>query len=134
MRSIGARILIFLVAIVALCGASGPVRAQYFCRMMGRVGPECCCGTAPDREAVSREARLRATDCCERIEPAALQAVAAAPDSVVSVPAAPAVAILPSFVVALPPVERSVALRRLARAPPPLAKPPLFIAQCALLI
>ncbi|MGC4087758.1 MAG: hypothetical protein QM756_07645 [Polyangiaceae bacterium] len=133
MPQIRARIVL-LAAFVALLWVAAFDRAPFFCRMMERAVPRCCCAAAKAFRTPSSEKTIEAPDCCERIAPATRATVAARSDSAAQL-AGPLVALstLPSVAVALPAAQRSGAFPAMARAPPAIG-PPLFIAHCSLLI
>jgi hypothetical protein len=131
MRSVLARLLPLLAAVVVLLTLAAPDREHYFCRMMGQVLPECCCAEAHAAPAVSA-VTVRPVGCCERIAPSKHTGVASVKDHAVSVSPAALLAVLPSFTHAAPGARVGVTLPALARAPPSIG-PPLFIAHCALL-
>jgi hypothetical protein len=101
--------------------------------MMGHAVEACCCA-AEHPQHRSRNATLRAADCCERLaasqQPVATSSHnAALPD----LPVAALVALLPALTHPEPSYRLLPTLRSPARAPPALG-PPLFISHCALLI
>jgi hypothetical protein len=133
MQQLGARLRLFLAALIVLLAAAASDRSHYFCKMMGRAVAECCCAPqhSPQR---GRNTALRAADCCERLaasqQPVAtLSHHAALPDF----PVAALVATLPAFAPPEPSFRLVPAHPSPARAPPALG-PPLFLSHCALLI
>ena len=77
MRVVRARIWALLAALVLLLPVASAARAQFYCQMMGRVVPSCCCtktARAPDRIATPV---LQPADCCERLAPATCSAASA---------------------------------------------------------
>jgi hypothetical protein len=127
-----ARLLAVLAAIALMLPGGALARASYFCRMMERVMPSCCCAHAQEREA-QRAPRASAPDCCERMEAPSRSNASPANAAVPLVAPAALLAVLPAYldVLALLGVESAVTPQ--ARAPPSLG-PPLFVVHCSLLI
>jgi hypothetical protein len=130
------RILAFVAAVlVALPSVAAP-RAQYFCHMSGRVVDSSCC--APGSHEVSAPASTSEaqvlSNCCERLTPVKHSVPGKTSDTVHRLPTSDWVAVLcetPTSSIA--PRELVTDAAPSARAPPELG-PPLFIANCALLI
>jgi hypothetical protein len=131
MRSARARILALLAALVVLLPGGASLGAQYFCRMMDRAVPACCCATNETDEA-SGEAGVRPADCCHRLASPDRSAAAAARGAVETIPAAALSAVLPEPVYFPASVSTVCSTTAQARAPPTV-EPPLFIAHCAFL-
>jgi hypothetical protein len=133
MHSLRLRIVALLVGFSILLPGGAFVRAHYFCRMMDRVMPAPCCEAERVARASAREVQVSAPDCCVRIQSAARDVASAASEGLPRIPVATLVATIAE------PVYVPLATRRRApriahaRAPPPLG-PPIFIANCALLI
>jgi hypothetical protein len=128
-----ARIVALLASLLLLWPLGAPAHARYFCRMMDRVLDTCCCGHESELEALHREARARAADCCVRLTQGALPTADARRDGLISgglpaLPAAGTPSVLPAFesevLVAAGLPEEAV----LARGPP------LFLKHCVFLI
>jgi hypothetical protein len=107
-------------------------RASYFCRMMDRAMPACCCAHAKAKQA-KRETSVQAPSCCDRLTAPSRAHASAVPDRLFEVHAAALAVVLPDFLdLPAPPALARVTLP-MARAPPGLG-PPLFVTHCAFLI
>jgi hypothetical protein len=125
--------LLALVAAIALMLPSGAAaRASYFCRMMERAMPACCCAHAKGKQT-KREASVQAPSCCDRLTAPSRAQASAAVDRSLEVPAAVLATVLPDFLALPPPGAVTKLTVPMARAPPSLG-PPLFLAHCAFLI
>jgi len=126
-----ARIVAFLIAVLALLPAAVPGHARYFCPMMERVRDSCCC---PGKAApVSPQAEARSADCCVRLTQGALPPVAAhreslQPLSILGLP--------PTAPVEVKPAAESGGLGSVSNEqdPPTARGPPLFLKNCVFLI
>ncbi|HEY3233768.1 MAG TPA: hypothetical protein VGJ84_03575 [Polyangiaceae bacterium] len=126
--------LVALFTVAAVFLAQGAfARTSYFCFMMGRTVPSCCCKAEPRSSGPSAESRILARDCCERIGSAQGARMSSTLEKSVNVPAGSLVATLPIATYVAPHAHRMTALPAQARAPPAVG-PPLFIAHCAYLI
>lgn len=127
------RLVGVLTALAVLLPGTALARGQYFCRMMNRVVATCCCerDEAPSSEARCA-AKIRMTDCCERVSASARTPAvkAAGPDIVVSPPAIAST--IPALAYVVPRAVTAPLLPAQARAPPGIG-PPLFIVHCSLL-
>ena len=128
-----ARMVAFLSAVLMLWPLGMPGHARYLCRMMDRVLDACCCPPEPAVDAGTSEPQARTPDCCERLTQSAPPIAATRPEVV----KAHSLAWLP----ATPVLELEPAFHR--DAPDTLSReagscsacgPPLFIANCQLLI
>jgi hypothetical protein len=127
------RLVGLLTALAVLLPGPAFARGQYFCRMMNRVVATCCC----EREAaLSSEAhcaaKIRMTDCCERMSASARTPALAAAGTDIVVPPAAIASTIPALQYFVPRLAATRALPAQARAPPGIG-PPLFIAHCSLL-
>jgi hypothetical protein len=129
MRSARARIVALLAALVVVLPGGASLGAQYFCRMMDRAVPACCCAPSENDEARG-ETGVRPADCCSRLAAPERSAAAARVPS--RRPVAALSAILPEPTYLAPSVSMSCSTTAQARAPPTV-KSPLFIAYCAFL-
>lgn len=133
MRSLRSRLVVLLAVLAMVLPAGALARTRYFCSMMGRSVPSCCCAASHRTKSPSRGTELRARDCCERITPGAgHEAVQSGAEATPPVPPAALAATLPAFISAPPPASRSATAETRARGPPGLG-PPLYIAHCSLL-
>jgi hypothetical protein len=136
MLALRARIFALLAAIALMLPSGAAARAAYFCRMMERVMPSCCCRGAHAAHAAreeARQAKASSPDCCERFgTPSRAPASAAACDAALQVPSAALLSLLPIDVVFAAPALVGAERGSQARAPP-RGEPPLFIVHCALL-
>jgi hypothetical protein len=131
MRPVSLRFLAFLATLLIALPALASTRTHYFCRVMERVLPACCCAhESPTKPSEGSE--VRAADCCEKISAAARTASATLSDPPKHVPPFALVATVPSFTVALAPTSVASTPVPNAQAPPGLG-PPLFIKNCSLL-
>jgi hypothetical protein len=133
MRPRRLQLIAILTAIAVLLPGSAFARTQYFCRMMNRVVPTCCCdsGTSSS-EATSCGPQVRASDCCEKIATAARSATVRALATDFSVPPAALTATVPAAVYVFRKTVATLTLPAQARAPPGVS-PPLFILNCSFL-
>jgi len=80
--------LLALVAAIALMLPSGAAaRVSYFCRMMERAVPACCCAHAKAKQA-KRETTAQAPSCCDLLSTPSRAHASAVSDSSPQVPAA----------------------------------------------
>jgi hypothetical protein len=126
-----ARIIVFLIALLALLPAAVPGHARYFCPMMERVRDSCCC---PGKAAPpSSQAEARSPDCCVRLTQGALPPVAAHRESLqpLSIPGLPA-----TTLIEVAPAAECDGLGSASseRDPPTARGPPLFLKNCVFLI
>jgi hypothetical protein len=128
-----APIAALLAVLLAVWPAAPSAHVRFFCRMMDRVVDSCCCGSGAAAPQVAPEPEARVPDCCERLTQGALPNVEPRRDGVdaLSAPLLPPtnqVQVLPAVArETLPPAheaKRTVGARG----------PPLFLANCALLI
>lgn len=127
------RLVGLLTALAVLLPGTAFARGQYFCRMMNRVVATCCCereGTSPPEARCV--AKIRTTECCERISASARTPAVRAASTDIVVPPATIASTVPALEYVLPRVGATRALPAQARAPPGVG-PPLFIAHCSLL-
>lgn len=125
--------IVAVLAVIALMLPSGAVaRAHYFCKMMERVMPACCCAGEHTSEAAA-SAKASAPSCCERLLAPNRASASAAASSLPDVPAAALASVLPDFTRQGDPALVVGVRRPQARAPPGVG-PPLFVSYCALLI
>lgn len=133
MRPLRLRLFALLATVALLLPGGALAKSAYFCRLMDRVGPTCCCEEARTehaRHATGPE--LRGTGCCERLTVPDRATAANPNDTGLDVGATPLSALIPvplhdvssARVGAVPPPQ--------ARAPPAVG-PPLFLAHCAFL-
>jgi len=127
-----ARIFALLTAIAVLLPGGAAAPAHYFCRMMERVQPACCCAGARNEHTAVRRAEVRHADCCERLTQPSHATASAAEEPALAVPAAAVLAVLPVYAWLGQAVSSDHSTARQARSPPSLG-PPLFIAHCSLL-
>lgn len=132
MRRPRARLLAVLAAIALMLPGGALARAAYFCRMMERVMPSCCCAHEQEREA-ERAPRASAPDCCERLEAPSRSPAGGANAAVPLVAPAALLAVLPAYLELQAPLGVEGAFTPQARAPPSVG-PPLFVVHCSLLI
>ena len=131
--------ILAMVAVLLLAlpvGALG--RVQYFCHGMARVMDECCCPRASTVQSVRPiecNAKIRSRDCCERLERATSQAAPALRENAGSPGSPPAVLGSRPLIVVVAQREApdSISTRLETSVPPPRG-PPLFLANCSLLI
>jgi hypothetical protein len=127
------RLVGLLTALAVLLPGTAFARGQYFCRMMNRVVATCCCEREETPPAEARcAAKVRMTDCCERISASARTPALKAAGADVPIPPAAIAATVPAMEYVVPRVGATRALPAQARAPPSIG-PPLFIAHCSLL-
>jgi hypothetical protein len=132
MRLLRVRILALLAVIAMALPGGASSRAQYFCRMMERVMPSCCCGGERQSQRLERATVVRAADCCERIAPSSHAGTAAVRDASAPIETWALVATLPEIArVAFNSSWTDVPVPR-AQAPPGVG-PPLFLKHCVLL-
>jgi hypothetical protein len=131
MRSVFARILIALAALMVLPGSAWG-RVHYLCHMNGRVQSSCCC----EQKAVAAEpkcaASVRASDCCERLTPSDGTKATSARAPTDSVQPAALVTVIPAPVYLGPRLQAAAVAVRRSRGPP-RPKHPLFVVHCAYL-
>jgi hypothetical protein len=132
MRRAAFRLLAFLVALLVALPSLASTGTHYFCRVMDRVLPECCCAHEDSRDKPSEGTEIRATDCCERMSAAARTGSASLSDVPRHVAPLALVATLPLFTAAALPTSEALAPIPNAQAPPGLG-PPLFLKNCSLL-
>jgi hypothetical protein len=135
MQTFRARLIAALTVVAVLLPGSAFARTQYFCRMMNRVVSTCCCHADKDHgdRGDTSVARLRATDCCQKLTASDHSVTASTAKADCSVPAATVAAAPPPTPAVLPPKFVAVAHPIRARAPPAIG-PPRFIAHCSFLI
>lgn len=135
MLALRARIVALLAAIAMMLPNGAAARAAYFCRMMERVMPSCCCSGAHAAHGARdepRQAKAGSPDCCERVGAPNRAPAGAASDAELQVPSAALVSLLPIDVLFAAPVALGAEHASSARGPPPRARP-LFIVHCSLL-
>jgi len=125
-----------LLALVALLSVALPLGAwpgaQYFCRMMDRVMPACCCGHDESLQEVPGD-QLRAADCCERLSAARGAGSTAARDADTRFHGPVLFTTLPTVSFTALPVASGVVPPALAVHAPLGQGPPLFLKNCSLL-
>ena len=126
-----AHIAALLAVLLAVWPAAASVHAQFFCRMMDRVVDSCCCRT--EAAPVDPQPEARVPDCCERLTQGALPNADTRRDMVQSccsplLLSANEVQVLPGAALEVLPPSREGQRAVSARGPP------LFLANCALLI
>lgn len=135
MRSLRNPLVTLLAALLMLLPGGASARTQYFCHVMGRVMPSCCCETEQQASDSSSERQVRPEGCCELISSAGRAAMPRAVSKATRLAGAAFVAVVPEPVRVTPSVPKSADARTVprTRAPPALG-PPLFLAHCAFLI
>ena len=128
-----AQIAALLAVLLAVWPATASVHARYFCRMMDRVVDSCCCRSEAELRQVDPPPEVRVPDCCERLTQGALPNAEPRRDVVKSFSsplllAASEVQVLPGALLQVIPPSRAGQRAVGARGPP------LFLANCALLI
>ncbi len=132
MRRFLARLLALALALGMLVPSSAIARVLYECRMMGTIGPSCCCAPA-ETEEPSRDATADVPDCCDATVVTGQHHPASVSDNNGSdVPQAGILAVLPRTYSVERAVGFSVHEPTRARGPPPNG-PPIYIQHCALL-
>ncbi len=132
MRRVSLRFLALLVTLLVALPSLASTRTHYFCHVMERVLPECCCAHEDSPDKSSKGTEVRAADCCEAISAAARTGSATLSDTPKHVPLFALATALPSFTVAAAPSSKVSAPVPNAQAPPGLG-PPLFLKNCSLL-
>ena len=126
--------LLALLLVALPLGATGG--SQYFCRTMGRLMDHCCCQAARAADGVVAPecgTEIRSKDCCDRLDRAADDAVAAVREGVPRLDS-PAVAALGSPVaVVADPAIRSLGTEPVKARAPPGPGAPIFLMNCSLL-
>ena len=131
MSALRARIFALLTAIAVLLPGGALAPTHYFCRMMERVQPACCCAGAREQKPV-RAAELRRQDCCEKLAQPSRARSSAADEAALDLPG-PALAMrIPVYAWVGDAVRSSSKSERQARSPPSLG-PPLYITHCSLM-
>ena len=129
-----ALVLLALLLVALPLGATGG--SQYFCRTMGRLMDDCCCRAARvAQSALSPECgtEIRSKDCCDRLDRAVDDAVAAVREGVPRIDS-PAVATLGSSVaVVAEPAIRMLGAEPVKARAPPRPGAPIFLKNCSLL-
>jgi hypothetical protein len=126
--------IVALLAAIALMLPSGAVaRAHYFCKMMERVMPACCCAGEHDDAVAAPAAKASAPSCCERLQSPTRASASSASLSGPDVPSAALASVLPDFRLEGGPAAVVGLHEPQARAPPSLG-PPLFVSYCVFLI
>jgi hypothetical protein len=128
-----AQIAALLAVLLAVWPATASVHARYFCRMMDRVVDSCCCRSEAELQQVEPQPEARVPDCCERLTQGGLPNAEPRRDVVkpFSSPlllSASEVQVLPRALLQVIPASREDQRAIGARGPP------LFLANCALLI
>lgn len=132
MRLLRIRILALIAMLCVALPLGAWPGAQYFCRMLDRVMPACCCGHEEGLQAAPG-AQIRAADCCERLSAAAGAGSIAARDADTRFHG-------PVFFTASPALSFTALPVALGILPPALAVlaplgqgPPLFLKNCSIL-
>lgn len=137
MRRFRARLLALLALVLVALPLGAMGQSQYLCRAMGRVMDECCCKAARAGEAAkpaSGVTEAKAPDCCQLLERSGRDSTPALREGTPRVPAAELATTVPVIIVVLEPAPYVFATEVVqARAPPPRARPPIFLENCSLL-
>jgi hypothetical protein len=128
-----AHIAALLAVLLAVWPAAASVHARFFCRMMDRVVDSCCCRSESAPQQVDPQPEARVPDCCERLTQGALPSADARRDMVKSFSsplllAASEVRVVPEG------VAQVIRLSLEHQGGVAARGPPLFLANCALLI
>lgn len=135
MRSLWIRIIALFTVLSVLVPSDTFARTQYFCHMMGRVMPTCCCEPDEQPSNASCEAQIRSASCCERMTSARHATMPSIRENASTIAGAAWVAVVeePACIAATAPRIANTAPPPRTRAPPAVG-PPLFVAHCAFLI
>ena len=132
MRTVWARLFALLAALVLLLPGGASTRAQYYCRMMGRVVASCCCGTDARAATPQHAQEIQDADCCSRISSSTRNASLGTREAVREIAAAALLrAVLAPFDVR-PGTDAGNSCAESTQAPLAIG-PPLFVVHCALL-
>jgi hypothetical protein len=132
MRTVRARALALLAALIMLLPGGASARTQYYCAMMGRVMASRCCEPDAAAQAPSAAQELQAQDCCQRLSSANRSASLGTRDVLRGVIAAALPSrVFEAFCVS-PRNDTGSSCAESTQAPLAIG-PPLFVVHCALL-
>ncbi len=131
MRAIPARLLALFAALVLLLPGPAAARAQYYCRMTGRVIAATTCDNRSAPKVTRRTQEAQLPDCCQRLSSSNRSASLGTPDAINHIAPAHVATLTPVF--GLRPSSGPISVCAEPTQAPLAIGPPLFIVHCAFL-